>query len=192
MKTKFCKGCKRDLPLTVEYFQARIYHHKDGSKTNGFISRCRECKKKSNAQYFQDHKYKAKYYWRTYSGKNKKTLLKGQRDRYNALRPPKDKPKCELVWKYYLKCPWISCPHHTLHLHKRVLNDYTPITDILDFLENELTETCSLRLIAKDGMSFHSISRSVSMTPQGVHKIYQNAIKKINHPKRLQLLEDWA
>lgn len=104
IKKKLCTGCNRELPITEEYF------YRDKSKKDGFVTRCKDCRKlymaqlyqknkeeyrKASSIYAKNHRDKRNEIWRRYYNKhkneiNKKRKIKREENRevYNiyALR----------------------------------------------------------------------------------------------------------
>jgi hypothetical protein len=116
-KTKGCTKCQEELPATTEFF------HKNKSKKDGLCSKCKECKKQYNKQYYQDHKEEFKeknqqYYKNKIANNcwNWQNRLEHQRNIRKALDiPPNIYPnikrtcfKCKRTFpatlEYFYKC----------------------------------------------------------------------------------------
>lgn len=70
MKTKICNKCKRELPLTIEYFYAR----KDSK--DGFRDECKQCRLSQANQYSKTHKEIIAEKGKVYRESNKEAVKK--------------------------------------------------------------------------------------------------------------------
>lgn len=75
-ETKVCTKCKRELPLTEEYF------YKNNRHKNGFDSSCKECVKAMHKLYNGKHASERKQYHKKYYEDNKEKILNNQRQYY--------------------------------------------------------------------------------------------------------------
>lgn len=88
MEEKFCNGCQKSKPKTVDYF---------GRRGNGWQARCKDCQGNYHKQHYKDN-------LDTYKDRAKKRNKKVIENLRSFLRDQKDKPcqDCNVSYPYYV------------------------------------------------------------------------------------------
>lgn len=89
LDTKKCSKCKKELPLTAEYF------YRDNKVKTGFASACKECKKKWAA----DNKEKIAEYQKKYSEENSERLKEYYKEYHQNNKEKRSKQQKEYRFK---------------------------------------------------------------------------------------------
>lgn len=95
---KICKKCKKELPLTNEYF------YKEKMNTDGFKGSCKKCMYGSNEKYRNEHTVNITEYLKQYQ-KNNKNIIAKKKKQYRE----KNKDKIAISNKEYRKNNLSKC-----------------------------------------------------------------------------------
>ncbi len=149
MKTKICTKCKRELPITLEYF------YSDKRRKGGLRSQCQQCEQKAMQEYRQKYlqtekgrensrKYRQKY-WQTQSGK---ASIKKAQQKYYKSRKGKGyhKKYCSTVnghlrqvYKYIKRrCDNPDCKSYKNYGGRGIQNRFISVEEFLNYVINEL------------------------------------------------------